>query len=83
METQSDKDKHNLFDLRNLNKSKIIWLTLLWLIAMCCCIFSISDNFTQSAFQRKYLTIWIIMIASTYTIIKIHFDYFRKKRKQS
>ncbi len=82
METQSNKNKHNLFDLKHLNKSKIIWLTLLWIIAIGCCIISISDNFTKSIFQKKYLTIWIIMIASTYTIIKIHLDYFRNKNKQ-
>lgn len=79
MGNELKKKQHNLFDLKHLNKSKIVWLTVLWLIAMVSCIVAMTDVFSASIFQRKYLTIWIIMVASTIKIIQIHLEYFKNK----
>ena len=80
MDNKKREDRHNLFDLKNLNKSKVIWLSILWVIAVICCLIYMSDFFRTSVFTRKSFTLWVILIASGYTIVKIHRNYNRQKR---
>lgn len=77
---EHQKGKHNLFDLKHLNKSKVIWLSVLWVLAAACCLISMSDFFSHTVFTKRFFTLWIILIASTYTIIKIHINYNRQKK---
>jgi|GEM_PF-3440093 len=79
-EAKNNKGKHNLFDLKHLNKSKVIWLSILWVLAVICCLIYMSDFFSRSVFTRKSFTLWVILIASGYTLIKIHKNYNRQKR---
>lgn len=79
MEDQKSKGKHNLFDLKHLNKSKVVWLSVLWVIAVICCLIYMSDFFRTSVFTRKSFTLWVILLASAYTLIKIHRSYNRQK----
>ena len=83
MEPKEIKGRHNLFDLRHLNKSKVIWLSILWIIAVICCFIYMSDFFTRSVFTRKSFTLWVILIASGYTIVKIHRNYNRQKKDEA
>lgn len=77
---EHQKGRHNLFDLKHLNKSKVIWLSILWLLAVACCIISMSDFFTHTVFTKRFFTLWIILIVSTYTIIKIHINFNRQRK---
>jgi len=79
-EAKNNKGKHNLFDLKHLNKSKVIWLSVLWVLAVICCLIYMSDFFSRSVFTRKSFTLWVILLASGYTMIKIHRTYNRQKR---
>lgn len=75
------KGKHDLFDLKHLNKSKVIWLTILWLLAVACCLLYMSDFFQASILNKRFFTLWVILLVSTYTIIKIHLNFSRQRRQ--
>ncbi|HTN35989.1 MAG TPA: hypothetical protein VL053_02885 [Arachidicoccus sp.] len=77
---REQKGKHNLFDLKHLNKSKVIWLSVLWVLAVACCLLYMSDFFTVSVFTKKSFTLWVIVIVSGYTLVKIHRTYNRSKK---
>jgi len=77
---KNNKGKHNLFDLKHLNKSKVIWLSVLWVLAVICCLIYMSDFFSHSVFNRRSFTLWVILIASGFTLVKIHKNYNRQKR---
>lgn len=80
MENKKIKGRHNLFDLKYLNKSKVVWLSILWVIAVICCLIYMSDFFSRPVFTRRSFTLWVILIASSYTIVKIHRTYNRQKK---
>lgn len=81
--TESTKGKHNLFDLKHLNKSKVIWLSVLWVLAVICCLLYMSDCFTRSVFTKHSFTLWVILVASGYTLVKIHTTYRRQKKNKA
>ena len=77
----NNKGKHNLFDLRYLNRSKVIWLSILWVVAVICCFIYMSDFFHRSVFTKKSFTLWVLLIASGYTMFKVHRSYNQQKKE--
>ena len=42
-------------------------------------ILSVTDLFTQTVFQKKYIPVFIIVLASSRVIAKLYFNYFKNK----
>jgi len=65
--------------LQNPTKTNLIVFTLLWMVSVVLIILSVTDLFTQSVFQKRYIPVFIIVLASSRVIAKLYFNYFKNK----
>ena len=65
--------------LQNPTKTNLIVFTLLWMVSVVLIILSATDLFTQTVFQKRYIPIFIIVLASSRVIAKLYFNYFKNK----
>lgn len=65
--------------LQNPTKTNLIVFTLLWMVSVVLIILSVTDLFTQTVFQKKYIPVFIIVLASSRVIAKLYFNYFKNK----
>lgn len=67
--------------LQKSSKKQLLWLTLLWGMGMLLLVLAMTDLFTESFVQGKYLMIYIIMIGSFVSVLrfyKIHYNNLEK-----
>ena len=65
--------------LQNPTKTNLIVFTLLWMVSVVLIILSVTDLFTQTVFQKRYIPVFIIVLASSRVIAKLYFNYFKNK----
>ena len=65
--------------LQNPTKANLIVFTLLWMVSVVLIILSVTDLFTQTVFQKRYIPVFIIVLASSRVIAKLYFNYFKNK----
>jgi uncharacterized membrane protein YjjP (DUF1212 family) len=61
----------------------IIIFSILWIISNTLLILSMTDLFTESLFQKKYLMIYFLMIGSTIATGKLFFNYWKNNNLNS
>ncbi len=71
------KDKA-LFHL--ITKKRAVVLTALWLIGGLLLVLAMTDLFTQSIFQKKYLLLQFLFLLNTLFIFKMWKVYISKKK---
>jgi hypothetical protein len=76
------KDKNESF-LTNPTKKHSILFGLLWFISIILLTLSITDLFTESFFQKKYVMMYFLMIGSTVATGKLYFNYWKNKTLNS
>lgn len=76
--SQTTEIKSNSRDFHPSGKLLII-STLVWAISSFLLVLATTDLFRESFFQSKYLMIYLIMLSSTVTVVKLYHDYFKKK----
>ncbi len=69
--------------IKNPSTKNMILFTFLWSLGIALLTFSITDLFTESFFQKKFLMIYFLMIGSTITIVKIYINYWKNKNLNS
>jgi hypothetical protein len=67
--------KNNIF--KNPSLKNVMMLSLLWFISNMLLVLSITDLFSDSFLQKRYLIVYFVMIASTTSIIRIYHNYFK------
>ena len=65
--------------LQNPTKTNLIVFTLLWMVSVVLIIFSVTDLFTETVFQKRYIPVFIIVLALSRVIAKLYFNYFKNK----
>ena len=65
--------KRNFY--HNPTSKTVIIFWVIWLISNMLLILSITDLLTESFFQKEYLMIYFLMIASTIATIKVQMNY--------
>ncbi|WP_028282202.1 hypothetical protein [Olleya marilimosa] len=65
--------------LQNPTKANLIVFTLLWMVSVVLIILSVTDLFTQTVFQKRYIPVFIIVLALSRVIAKLYFNYFKNK----
>lgn len=75
------KDNRNLVE--NPTKKSLVLFTSLWFVGVVLLVMATTDLFTESFFQRKNGMIWLLMIFSTMTIVKVHLNYWSTKSKNA
>jgi len=65
------------------SKKILILFTSLWIVGITLLILSMTDLFTESFLQKKYIMIYFLMIGSTITIGKLYFNYWENKNLNS
>lgn len=70
-----EKPSNNIFF--NPTKKAVIIITILWVISNFLLLISITDLFTESFFQKKYVMIYFLMLGSTVAVVKLHRNYWK------
>jgi uncharacterized protein involved in response to NO len=65
--------------ITNPSKRQVILFSILWLIGIALLVISMTDLFTKSIFQRKYIMMYLLILGSTVTIFKLFRNYFKYK----
>ncbi|MEL0642835.1 hypothetical protein V6251_00480 [Olleya sp. Ti.3.14] len=68
--------------LQNPTKTNLIVFTLLWMVSVILITLSVTDLFTKSVFQKRYIPIFIIVLASSRMVAKLYYNYFKNKKNQ-
>ena len=76
------KDKKESF-LKNPTKKHLIIFGLLWFISIILLTLSITDLFTESFFQKKYVMMYFLIIGSSITTGRLYFNYWKNKTLNS
>lgn len=66
--------------LQNPTKTNLIVFTLLWMVSVILITLSVTDLFTESVFQKRYIPIFIIVLASSRMVTKLYYNYFKNKK---
>lgn len=66
--------------LQNPTKTNLIVFTLLWMVSVILITLSVTDLFTESVFQKRYIPIFIIVLASSRMVAKLYYNYFKNKK---
>ena len=72
------KDSKRNF-IKNPSKKNLVTFTILWLLGIVLLTLSITNLFTESFFQGKYVMIYLLMIGSTIATIKLYRNYWRNR----
>ena len=65
--------------INNPSRKQIILFTLVYLIAVLLLVLSMTNLFTESIIQKKYIMIFFLIISSTLATIKVHLNYWKLK----
>jgi hypothetical protein len=65
---------------KNPSKKNLVLFTGLWFLGITLLILSTTDLFKESFFQKKNLTIYLLIIGSTLAAAKLHFKYWKNKK---
>ncbi len=66
--------------LQNPTKTNLIVFTLLWMVSVILITLSVTDLFTESVFQKRYIPVFIIGLASSIMVAKLYYNYFKNKK---
>ena len=69
--------------ITNPSKKILILFTSLWLLGITLLILAMTDLFTESILQRKYVMVYFLMIGSTIVTGKLYFNYWKNKNLNS
>ena len=65
---------------KNPSLKNVIIFYVIWFVSNMLLILVITDLFTESFFQKKYLMMYILMIGSTISTRKIYMNYRKNKK---
>lgn len=65
---------------KDLSLRGLAILLLVWIAGVAALLFSITDTFTQSPFQGKFFFMWMLLGASTASVVRAMRAYIQKKR---
>jgi len=66
---------------RNPSKNTLLLFTFLWLLGNALLLLSITNLFTESFFHYANVMIYVLMVGSTITIIKLYTNYRKNKTR--
>jgi membrane-associated protease RseP (regulator of RpoE activity) len=69
------RNKNSWF--HNPNKQQVLFVVMMWFLAMICLLLAVTDLFTEPFFDGGYLMIYLIMFFSTYNVFKIVNNYLK------
>ena len=72
------KSKKNNW-INNPSRKQMILFTLVYFIAILLLVLSMTNLFTESIIQKKYIMIYFLIIGSTLATIKVHQNYRKLK----
>lgn len=83
MDTETiDKQEALKKDWRTHPTSRtILILVTVWLVSNSLIILSATDLFTESFFNKRYVMMYLLMIFSTWTTLKVVLNYFKTRDK--
>ena len=65
--------------MNNPSIKQLILFTALWILANTLLILSMTDLFSESVFQRKYIMIYLLMIGSTLATLNLYRNFLKSK----
>lgn len=65
--------------INNPTRKQLILFTVLWILGNTLLILSISDLFTESVFQRKYIMIYLLIFGSTLATFNLYRNFLKHK----
>ena len=65
--------------INNPSRKQLLLFTLVYFIAILLLVLSMTNLFTESIIQKKYIMIYFLIIGSTLAIIKVHHNYWKLK----
>lgn len=54
-----------------------------WFVSTLLLFAAMTDLFTQTPFQGKYLMIWFLLIASSFAVVRVLIAYRRRKKQMA
>ncbi|TXF75060.1 hypothetical protein [Chryseobacterium sp.] len=69
--------------VHNPSKKTVIIFSTLSVIGITLNLLAMSDLFTETVFQSKYLMMWFIMVANVFVVATICINYFNKRRQEN
>lgn len=66
--------------VKNPTKTQMILSSSAWATGVILIILSITNFFTENIFHKKFLILYFLVIASTYTVITVVANYFNNKK---
>lgn len=75
-------NKYNKWlDVKSPSKNNLIVFSLIWFISNTFLIISITDLFSESFFQKKYIIIYVLMLGSTFSVSMLFLNYFKCNKR--
>jgi uncharacterized membrane-anchored protein len=79
----NEKENRIINWINNPSKGIVLLISILWLISAFLLVFAVTDFFTESFFQRKFLTIYMLLATSAFTTVIIHIKYWSSKERKN
>lgn len=67
---------------KNPSKNQLILIILISLIGNLMLITAMTNLFTESMLNGKYLILYFLMLGSIFTTVKVYFNYFNRLRSE-
>ena len=67
--------------IKNPSKNILILFTAIWLLIITLFIFSITDVFDESLFQKKYIVLYLLVLLNPTLLLMNIFKNYRKNKK--
>ena len=65
--------------INNPSRKQMILFSLVYFTGIVLLVLSMTNIFTESIIQRKYIIIYFLIIGSTIAAIKVHYNYWKLK----
>ena len=65
--------------IKNPSKKQIVLISTLWIVGIFLLTISMTDFFSESIFQKKYVMVYFLIIGATLTTFTSHFNYWKSK----
>ena len=69
--------------LINPTGKEVLFVSILWLIGTGLLVLASTDLFTENMFQRRYLLTNFMILASTVSVAKFHYNYWKSKKTKN
>ena len=63
--------------IKNPSKKNLILFTILWVLGITLLILSMSNFLTENIIQKRYVTLYFLIIVSSLTVFKLHINFWK------